>query len=31
MLTWDLELKPGEKKIVTFSYSVEHERTKPIS
>ena len=30
-LTWDLILKPGEKKTITFSYSVEHDEDKPIS
>lgn len=30
-LTWNLELKPGQKKIVTFSYSVEHDEGKPVS
>ena len=30
-LTWDLVLKPGEKRTITFSYSVEHDEDKPIS
>jgi uncharacterized protein (TIGR02231 family) len=30
-LTWDLHLKPGEKSIIQFSYSVEHDKEKPIS
>lgn len=30
-LVWKLDLKPGEKKVITFGYSVEHEKDKPIS
>ena len=31
MLTWALHLAPGESKAVYFSYSVEHDKNKPIS
>lgn len=30
-LTWKLNLKPGMKTSITFSYSVEHDKDKPIS
>ena len=30
-LLWNLDLKPGEDKIIEFSYSIEHERGKPVS
>ena len=30
-LTWTLALEPGEKRTVKFSYSIEHEKDKPIS
>ena len=31
MLTWELKLKPGEKKTVQFTYSIEHDKDKPVS
>ena len=31
MLTWKLKLKPGEKKILQFTYSIEHDKDKPVS
>jgi len=30
-ITWDLELEPGEDKIIKFSYSLEHDKDRPIS
>lgn len=30
-LTWEIEMKPGEEKILEFSYSVEHDKDKPVS
>ena len=30
-LTWNLKLKPGVKTTVKFSYSVEHDKDKPVS
>jgi len=30
-LLWNVKLKPGESKIIEFSYSVEHEKGEPIS
>jgi len=30
-LTWELVLKPGQKSTIQFSYSVEHDKDKPIS
>lgn len=30
-LTWELELKPGEDRIIKFSYSIEHDKDKPVS
>mgnify|MGYP006199971139 CR=1 FL=1 len=30
-LTWDLELKPGEDKKIEFTYSIEHDKDKPVS
>lgn len=31
MLTWEIEMKPGEEKILEFSYSIEHDKDKPVS
>ena len=30
-LTWELKLKPAEKKVIKFTYSVEHDKDKPVS
>ena len=30
-LTWRLEMKPGEERVLEFSYSIEHEKDKPVS
>lgn len=30
-ITWDLMVKPGADKIVQFSYSIEHDKDKPVS
>ena len=30
-LTWKVELKPGGKRTFTFTYSVEHDKDKPVS
>ena len=30
-LTWDVQMKPGEEKVIEFSYSIEHEKNKPVS
>lgn len=30
-LTWDLELKPGQEKVVKFTYSIEHDKDEPVS
>ena len=30
-MTWKLKLKAGEKQIIRFTYSVEHEKDKPVS
>ena len=30
-LTWNLSLNPGAKTKVNFSYSIEHDKEKPIS
>lgn len=30
-LVWKMNLKPGEKQTVQFSYSIEHDKDKPIS
>ena len=31
MLTWKLNMKAGEKQIIRFTYSIEHEKDKPVS
>ncbi|MCJ8289615.1 MAG: DUF4139 domain-containing protein [Crocinitomicaceae bacterium] len=31
MLTWKLKMKAGEKQIIRFTYSIEHEKNKPVS
>lgn len=31
MLTWKLNLKAGAKEIIRFTYSIEHEKDKPVS
>jgi uncharacterized protein (TIGR02231 family) len=31
MLTWKLKLKAGGKEVIQFTYSVEHEKDKPVS
>ena len=31
MLTWKLNLKAGAKQIIRFTYSIEHEKDKPVS
>ncbi|MDG1332064.1 MAG: DUF4139 domain-containing protein [Crocinitomicaceae bacterium] len=31
MLTWKLKLKPNGKQIIRFTYSIEHEKNKPVS
>ncbi len=31
MLTWKLKMKPGEKQIIRFTYSIESEKDKPVS
>lgn len=30
-ITWKLELEPGADKIIKFTYSIEHDKDKPIS
>lgn len=30
-MTWKLKLKAGEKQIIRFTYSIEHEKDKPVS
>ena len=30
-LTWELKLKPAEKKVIKFTYSVERDKDKPVS
>lgn len=30
-LTWEIQMKPGEEKILEFSYSIEHDKDKPVS
>ena len=30
-LTWELEMKPGEERVLEFSYSIEHDKDKPVS
>lgn len=30
-LTWKLKMKPGQKELINFSYSVEHDKDKPVS
>lgn len=30
-LTWQIKLKPGQKELINFSYSVEHDKDKPVS
>ncbi len=31
MLTWKLKMKAGAKEIIRFTYSIEHEKDKPVS
>ena len=31
MLTWKLKMKAGGKEIIRFTYSIEHEKDKPVS
>lgn len=31
MLTWKLKMKAGVKEIIRFTYSIEHEKDKPVS
>ena len=31
MLTWKLKMKAGQKEIIEFTYSIEHEKDKPVS
>lgn len=31
MLTWKLNLAPGQKKTLHFTYSIEHDKDKPVS
>ena len=31
MLTWKLKLNAGAKEIIRFTYSIEHEKDKPVS
>lgn len=30
-MTWKLKLKAGEKQLIRFTYSIEHEKDKPVS
>lgn len=31
IISWKLDLKPGEKRTIQFSYSLEHDKDKPVS
>ncbi len=31
MLTWQLKMKPNGKEVIRFTYSIEHEKDKPVS